>query len=141
MQTKMNVYITIPAGIRSRELYERLQPFKANVTDMGDKVYVYMTIDIREENGGYVASFDGRLDTPAAIKAQQDMAPLMENADKIITLDCTKLEYISSSGLRLFLSLRKETAAKGGKVIIENINDEIKKVFMMTGFFNLFEIK
>lgn len=49
MQTKMNVYITIPAGIRSRELYERLQPFKANVTDMGDKVYVYMTIDIRED--------------------------------------------------------------------------------------------
>jgi anti-sigma B factor antagonist len=65
----------------------------------------------------------------------------MANADKEITLDCSKLEYISSSGLRLFVSLRKEAAAKGGKVIIENINDEIKKVFMMTGFFNLFEIK
>jgi len=39
------------------------------------------------------------------------------------------------------LSLRKEVAAKGGKVVIENINDEIKKVFMMTGFYNLFEIK
>jgi anti-sigma B factor antagonist len=64
----------------------------------------------------------------------------MANANKTITLDCTGLEYISSSGLRLFLSLRKETAAKGGKVIVKNINDEIKKVFMMTGFFNLFEI-
>jgi anti-sigma B factor antagonist len=41
----------------------------------------------------------------------------------------------------LFLTLRKEAAAKGGKVIIENINDDIKKVFMMTGFFNLFEIR
>jgi anti-sigma B factor antagonist len=68
------------------------------------------------------------------------MTPLMENADKEITLDCTNLEYISSSGLRLFLALRKETSLKGGKVIIKNINDEIKKVFMMTGFFNLFEI-
>ena len=28
-----------------------------------------------------------------------------------------------------------------GKVIIEHINDEIKKVFMMTGFFNLFDIR
>ena len=65
----------------------------------------------------------------------------MDHADKEITLDCTKLDYISSSGLRLFLSLRKEAAAKGGKVVIENINDEIKKVFMMTGFYNLFEIK
>ncbi len=100
-----------------------------------------MDIKIQELNGGYTALFEGRLDTPSAIKAQQEMTPLMENADKEITLDCTKLEYISSSGLRLFLALRKQTAAKGGKVIITNINDEIKKVFMMTGFFNLFDIK
>ena len=100
-----------------------------------------MNIDIKELNGGYTASFNGRLDTPAAVKAQQDIVPLLENADKEITLDCTNLEYISSSGLRLFLTLRKETASKGGKVIIENINDEIKKVFMMTGFFNRFEIR
>ena len=100
-----------------------------------------MDIKITEQNGGSTAIFEGRLDTPAAVKAQQDIAPLLEHADKAITLDCTKLEYISSSGLRLFLTLRKEAAAKGGKVVIENINDEIKKVFMMTGFFNLFEIK
>jgi len=100
-----------------------------------------MNIDIKELNGGYTAVLQGRLDTPAAVKAQQSIVPLIENANKVITLDCTQLEYISSSGLRLFLTLRKETTAKGGKVIIENINDEIKKVFMMTGFFNLFEIK
>ena len=100
-----------------------------------------MEIKIKEENGSYVAEFNGRLDTPAAISAQQNMAPLMENAEKEITLDCSNLEYISSSGLRLFLALRKETSLKGGKVIIKNINDEIKKVFMMTGFFNLFDIR
>jgi len=86
------------------------------------------------------AALSGRLDTPAAVKAQQEITPLLENADKTITIDCTDLEYISSSGLRLFLTIRKETASKGGKVVIKNINDEIKKVFMMTGFFNLFEI-
>ena len=100
-----------------------------------------MTIEIQEQNGGFTALMSGRRDTPAAVQASKDMQPLMDNADKVITLDCTKLDYISSSGLRLFLSLRKETASKGGKVIIENINDEIKKVFMMTGFYNLFEIK
>ena len=75
------------------------------------------------------------------VKAQQEIAPLLENADKTIILDCTNLDYISSSGLRLFLTIRKETGAKGGKVIIENINEEVRKVFMMTGFFNLFDIK
>lgn len=87
------------------------------------------------------AIIQGRLDTPAAVKAQQEITPLLENADKEILLDCSRLEYISSSGLRLFLTIRKETAAKGGKVIIENVSDDIKKVFMMTGFFNLFEIR
>ena len=87
------------------------------------------------------AIIQGRLDTPAAVKAQQEITPLLENADKEILLDCSRLEYISSSGLRLFLTIRKETAAKGGKVIIQNVSDDIKKVFMMTGFFNLFEIR
>ena len=100
-----------------------------------------MIFDIKEENGGMTAIIQGRLDTPAAVKAQQEITPLLENADKEILLDCAKLEYISSSGLRLFLTIRKETAAKGGKVIIENVSDDIKKVFMMTGFFNLFEIR
>ena len=100
-----------------------------------------MIFNIQENNGGYMVQVNGRLDTPAAVKAQQEIAPLLENADKEIVLDCATLEYISSSGLRLFLSLRKEASIKGGKVIIKNISDDIKKVFMMTGFYNLFEIQ
>ena len=100
-----------------------------------------MIIEIKEQEGGMKAILNGRLDTPAAVKAQQEIGPLLENADKEIVFDCTNLEYISSSGLRLFLTIRKEASVKGGKIIIENINDEIRKVFMMTGFFNLFEIR
>jgi len=100
-----------------------------------------LTLDIKQHEGGYTAVICGRLDTPSAVKAQQTIAPLLENADKEIILDCEKLEYISSSGLRLFLAIRKETAAKGGKVIVEHINDDIRKVFMMTGFSQLFEVR
>jgi anti-sigma B factor antagonist len=100
-----------------------------------------MIFDIKEQSSGLLAMVNGRLDTPAAVKAQQEITPLLENADKEIVLDCSNLEYISSSGLRLFLTIRKEASTKGGKVIIENISEEIRKVFMMTGFFNLFEIR
>ena len=95
-----------------------------------------MIFDIKETPQGMYANVSGRLDTPAAVKAQQEIVPLLENADKTITL-----EYISSSGLRLFLTIRKEASAKGGSIVIENINEDIKKVFMMTGFFNLFDIR
>jgi anti-sigma B factor antagonist len=100
-----------------------------------------MIFEIQEQDGGMLAMVNGRLDTPAAVKAQQEITPLLENANKVITLNCENLEYISSSGLRLFLTIRKEASAKGGKVIIEHINDDIRKVFQMTGFFNLFDIR
>ena len=100
-----------------------------------------MIFEVQEKNGGMYAALSGRLDTPSAVIAQQEIVPLLENADKEIILDCTNLEYISSSGLRLLLTIRKEASAKGGKVIVEHISDSIKKVFMMTGFNNLFEIR
>jgi anti-sigma B factor antagonist len=83
----------------------------------------------------------GRLDTPAAQDAAPEMNALKEDASGTIILDCADLSYISSSGLRLFLVLRKEATEKGGKVIVRNITDSIRSVFMMTGFLNLFEIQ
>lgn len=100
-----------------------------------------MTIDIKEENGTVTAILNGRLDTAAAADMSSQFNTLCENADKEIILDFTHLDYISSSGLRLLIGLRKESAAKGGKVIIEKINDSIRNVFTMTGFYSLFEIK
>ena len=49
-----------------------------------------MKITITEQNDGMVATIEGRLDTPAAVKAQQEIIPLLENADKTITLNCLK---------------------------------------------------
>ena len=93
------------------------------------------------ENGNpVVAHLQGRLDTAAAVEVTPDFQALAEQAAGHIILDCTELEYISSSGLRLFLGLRKESAAKGGKLQVSNINNDIRQVFMMTGFISLFEI-
>ena len=98
-----------------------------------------MTVTI--ENGNpVVAHLQGRLDTAAAVEVTPDFQALAEQAAGHIVLDCTELEYISSSGLRLFLGLRKESAAKGGKLQVRNINNDIRQVFMMTGFISLFEI-
>ena len=83
----------------------------------------------------------GRLDTPASLEVSKDLEPVIQNATGEIVLDCSELEYISSSGLRIFLTLRKAAASKGGKVIVKNISKEIRQVFMITGFLSLFEIQ
>ncbi len=99
-----------------------------------------MNIRIEHEGNIIVARFAGRLDTAAAVEIMPDIQTLADQADKHIVLDCSELAYISSSGLRLFLTLRKESAAKGGKLQVRNINADIRQVFMMTGFISLFDI-
>ena len=100
-----------------------------------------MEVKIVRENGEVVVSFIGRLDTPASQEIAPQVNELVAEAKNTIILDCTELSYISSSGLRIFLTLRKAAAEKGGKVIVRNISNEIRSVFMMTGFLNLFEIQ
>jgi anti-anti-sigma factor len=100
-----------------------------------------MTTTIQENGNQLVALFSGRLDTAAAIPTAEAVKPLMEAENKELILDCSALEYISSSGLRIFLSIRKEAATHGSKVIVRSINADIRQVFMMTGFISLFEIQ
>ncbi len=100
-----------------------------------------MEVNINKTDAVTTVRLIGRLDTPAAQEVSKALEPVMEDAAGTTVLDCTEMNYISSSGLRIFLTLRKAAASRGGKVIIRNISDDIRQVFMMTGFLNLFEIE
>ena len=100
-----------------------------------------MNTTITEKDGKYIVALEGELDTAHAIEVEQAMQPLHEVSGKEIMLDCTKLEYIASSGLRILLGLLKSAKANENKVVLRNLNDEIKEVFKMTGFIDLFEIQ
>ena len=100
-----------------------------------------MKLEITQNENSITGILEGRLDTAASQQFATDMMPLLDNADKHIILDCEKLEFISSSGLRLFLSLCKATISKGGDVTIKGVTPEIKQVFTITGFYSLFIFK
>ena len=96
---------------------------------------------ISENLDNILVNLSGDLDTAAARDTEKEFKPLMEAKGKNITIDCKDLNYISSSGLRLFLSLLKSCKPNGNSLTLENLNDNIKKVFTMTGFSSLFNIK
>ncbi|MBQ7163308.1 MAG: STAS domain-containing protein [Bacteroidales bacterium] len=100
-----------------------------------------MEVKINQVEKVITAQFIGRLDTPASLEVSRQVQPLIDHADLTVVLDCSQMEYISSSGLRIFLTIRKAASARGGRVIIRNMNEDIRKVFMMTGFLNLFEVE
>ncbi len=64
----------------------------------------------------------------AATEHADTFKKISDLANKTIVLDCTNMEYISSSGLRLFLAIRKSATALGGNVIVKNINEETRSV-------------
>jgi anti-anti-sigma factor len=98
-----------------------------------------MVATIQEFEDKYVATLIGELDTAAAVEAEQVLKPLYKTDGRDIVIDCTDLEYIASSGLRILIGILKGAKASGSKVAIKNLNDDIKNVFKLTGFINLFE--
>ncbi len=100
-----------------------------------------MEITITEKGNQIIATFDGRLDTVAAQQIEATITPLLEHADQTIVLDCEKMPFISSSGLRIFLKIRKEVEAKGGKMLLKNICSDVMQVFKMTKLDGVFEIQ
>lgn len=100
-----------------------------------------MKTTITETDGKYTVTLDGELDTACAQEFEEAMKPLHEVTGKEIVIDCSGLEYIASSGLRVMLGLLKNAKANGNKVVLKNLNDEVLDVFKMTGFIDIFEIQ
>ena len=100
-----------------------------------------MKTTIQDQGQRLVALFEGRLDTAAATQTGEDMTPLYQCSGKEIILDCTQLDYISSSGLRLFLGVLKSAKLNNNQLYITGMNADLRNIFTMTGFINLFEFK
>ena len=87
-----------------------------------------------------IVALQGRLDTTTS----QELEAVLEKEEvkeNLVVLEFKYLEYISSAGLRLLLSLKKKLEKDTKKLEIRNINDVVKEVFNVTGFINILDIK
>ena len=100
-----------------------------------------MKTSIQEVDGKIVAALSGELDTAAAAEVEAALQPLLESEGRDIIIDCTELEYIASSGLRILLGILKKAKAVGSRVILKNVNEVIRDVLELTGFISIFEFE
>ena len=77
-------------------------------------------------------ALEGRLDTTTAPELEQALKGGMDAANTL-TLDFSKLDYISSAGLRVLLSAHKAMSRKDG-MTVTNVNEMVREVFEVTGF-------
>ena len=92
-----------------------------------------MVITKINENDKIVLFIEGMLDTTTAPQLQVILIPAFDEAAHI-TLDLSKLDYVSSAGLRVLLIGQKTANAKGASMAVSNVPDGIKEVFDITGF-------
>ncbi len=100
-----------------------------------------MDINIEQQEKKIVATLSGEMDTAAAMEVEQALQPLFNSEGRDIVIDCTELEYIASSGLLILLSILKNAKASGNKVVLRNVNDDIREVFKLTGFISIFDFE
>ena len=96
-----------------------------------------MKIDFTNNSGNLNVSIEGRLDTMTSPELESFFQNnLTENVT--LTLNCEKLEYVSSAGLRVLLSAQKKLK---GAMKLKNVQELVMEVFEMTGFADILEIE
>lgn len=91
-----------------------------------------MEITSKREEGKVTMEITGWLDTQTAPQLGEALSQLDDSVTSLV-FDFSKLEYISSAGLRQVVSAYKKMAGKDGFKII-NVSNEVFDVFRLTGF-------
>ena len=98
-----------------------------------------MKINLNENGGCLVVALEGRLDTMTAPDLEAELGKSTPECDSLV-FDFSKLDYISSAGLRVLLSAHKAMSAKGG-MKITHVNEMVREVFDVTGFSDILDIE
>lgn len=79
----------------------------------------------------------GRLDAAQSAGAQT----FLDTVTGEVTVNCSRLEYISSAGLGVLLKTQKRLMANGGKLRLIEVNRHLRDIFMYSGFDQIFDIE
>ena len=99
-----------------------------------------MTIETIRDGGKTSLIIEGRLDTTTAPGLEAEVQKVLPDTSELV-FDFTKLEYISSAGLRVLLSSQKAINKASGTMCVTNPNEEVMSVFEVTGFSDILTIK
>lgn len=97
---------------------------------------------LKEENSssGARVYVSGEIDIYTAQQFKEKLYNVVDSSRGDIAVDCGGLNYIDSTGLGIFVGALKKTKLAGRNIHIENIKDNIKKLFVITGLDKLFII-
>ena len=95
-----------------------------------------MGLNIQEQdvNGVKVLRLEGRLDAISSNLLEKKMEELLHHTKPSCVLDFTKIDYLSSAGMRLLLSMTKKMKHQEGMLAICAVHDDVMEIIRMAGF-------
>ncbi|MFA8301007.1 MAG: STAS domain-containing protein [Hyphomicrobiales bacterium] len=99
-----------------------------------------MKINTIDNGSSQIIELKGRLDTSNFNVFEDVINDLIEKGKVNLIIDCHMLNYISSSGLRIFLVGYKRVKPLGGVFYVCNLQENIYEVFKVSGFTSIFTI-
>ena len=99
-----------------------------------------MKVNTREVGVCWVVEGEGRLDISNSGQFEKECLAWIEQGHKILVLDFSQLEYISSAGLRSILSAAKKAGSAGGSVSLCGLSGLVEEVITVSGFDNILAV-
>lgn len=99
-----------------------------------------MEVSIKAHDSYTLVALKGRLNTTNFSELESKINDLITKGNHTILVDCEGLEYVSSSGLRVFLVALKTLKKLNGKFVLCNLQDEVLEVFEVSGFITIFDV-
>ena len=99
-----------------------------------------MEINEERKAGLVIVGLSGKLDATTAKAFEEKILAEISLGDRRFVIDLSQLEYVSSSGLRVFLVAAKRLHSTDGKIVLCSLKEHVRQVFDLAGFSSIFSI-
>ena len=99
-----------------------------------------MSLNIEDKGKAKVVKLEGKLDVNLSVSVESELDALIESGNINLILEISKVEYLSSSGIRVFINMMRKVKDKNGRLVLASVPDVIKKILKTVDLEDLFEV-
>ncbi len=99
-----------------------------------------MELHIKTVDHIHVVEIRGEIDGKTAPEIQQTLQAELDDLAHIV-FDMSQVEYMSSAGLRMLLSMYRQVKEQQGHIVLTGLSEDIREIMSITGFLNHFTIR
>ncbi|EKN66536.1 anti-anti-sigma factor (antagonist of RsbW) [Neobacillus bataviensis LMG 21833] len=99
-----------------------------------------MKIDKQQHDQEIVVRVSGEIDAFTAPQLREELLPLAEGKNQLITVNLKDVSYLDSTGLGVFVGLFKQLKNNGGELRLVELSERLKRLFKITGLSHIMNI-